>query len=156
MATLTGPGWGLPSASGSLIRSVIWAAVCRAEAQIGHFDAKWALRKLASVFLSARRKPARVKKSRFMLERSFNPVGLTFHHAYGSSCASGFESAASASNYFFISSIATRRWKLCKKLCKFRLFYKNQSRPRLIPWESFALVFGEGRGLDRSGGLSGT
>src|SRR5271169_5818814 len=42
-ATLTGPGWGLPSASGSLIRGGIWATVCRAEAQIGHFDAKWAL-----------------------------------------------------------------------------------------------------------------
>ena len=41
----------------------------------GHLNEKWALRKLASVFLSARRKSARVRKSGFVLERSFNPDG---------------------------------------------------------------------------------
>ena len=41
-----------------------------------------------------------------------------------------FESAASASNFFYISKIIISSQKLCKKMCKFRpVFDKNRPQP---------------------------
>jgi hypothetical protein len=69
----------------------------------------------------------------------------------------GFESAASASNYCIISMVEMRRRKLCKKMCKFRLFLrKSASAPIDRPEKLLHWFFGENRELERCGGLSGT
>ncbi len=45
---------------------------------------------------------------------------------------SDFEPAAYPGNRQYFSGIATRRWKLWKKTCKFRIFYENRPQPRRI------------------------